>query len=253
MQDSTLMSCFIETGKCRVLHCDIKHSPREPCYAMRLHLDRDIISVWLEEKFVFWAWTKFGPSGVCNLPCGTPTHSMPGAGLQGAGEKQAGTLGSEPAPFLAETIKGQIQVKKFSPILDLPPQVWTETESTGHVDMQHIARRRLKNYDGDEPGNSTIQIWSKGEWRGGLEMSFREKQVWQSRAILGGVEDGTAEPHGLFKRLRMKGAGHGTASNSITKRWPGLTSWKLITAGSHPVCPQGRWWIVPWALRKKFP
>lgn len=113
MQDSSLTSCVIVTGKCSVLLCDIQHSPGEPCYGMRLPLDRDALSDWLEEKFVFWAWTGFGPSWVWNLPCGMPAPQH--AGGRGAGSRREASRGtgrrSEPVPFLAEKIKGQIWLR----------------------------------------------------------------------------------------------------------------------------------------------
>lgn len=97
---------------------------------------------------------------------------------RGSWRGQAGTLGGTQsrAPSRGQTIRGQTRTESFSPVLDLPSKVWTETgpPCAGHVDTWQVARHLLKNRHGDEPGNSTIQKEAKETRTGNIP---REKQI----------------------------------------------------------------------------
>lgn len=142
-----------------------------------------------------WRAIFFSGTG-CRLPqqgfgvihLGHWPHSMPGEGGAGSQRGANRDIGGDQsrAPFLGQMIKGQTWAKTFSPVVDLPPKVWTDTESpsTGHADIQQVARHLLKNYDGEEPGHSAIQNEAKEKITRNVPQ--REAGLWQS---LGGVGD----------------------------------------------------------------
>lgn len=129
-----------------------------------MHLNR---SDWPEGQFLLLGLDGVCPSkGLESSTWNTGPIACLKRGVQGAEEEQTGTLGGDQsqAPFLGQMIKGHKQRNIVQLWTCQPrPEQKLDPPSTGHADIQQVARHLVKNYDGDEPGNNLLKMKQRKE------------------------------------------------------------------------------------------